>query len=387
MFKIKLYNNISPLGLAQFSDNQYQIGNDIDNPDAILLRSQSLHETAFPQSLKAIARAGAGVNNIPIESLTAQGIPVFNTPGANANAVKELVIAAMLLASRNICQAWNYAHGIEASDTELTQHVEQGKKQYVGFELPGKRLAVIGLGAIGVKVANAAAAMGLEVIGYDPGITIQRAWELSADVKKAHSITEAITQADFVSLHVPYSEKTKHLVNSSLFQAMKPGVTLINCARGGIVDEDSLATALNNETVRCYVTDFPSNKLKEMNNVIMLPHLGASTAEAEENCAIMAASQLIDFLENGNIVNSVNFPEVTMPRTDGFRIAIANRNIPNMVGQISTDLAQAGLNIVDMINKSRGDVAYTLLDVDKPVADSVIEKIQAIDGILKVIRL
>lgn len=384
MFKIKTYNSISKQGLDHFDSNKYQVSPDIERPDAILLRSQNLHDLPFDASLQAVARAGAGVNNIPIDDLSQLGIPVFNTPGANANAVKELVLAAMLLACRNILPAWDYTRNLSGDEESLNTEVEKGKKQFVGFELPNRTLAVIGLGAIGVKVANAASALGMKVVGFDPGITIARAWELSSDVKKAQSITEAITQADFISLHVPFIDQTKHLINKPLFDAMKPGVVLINCARGGIVDENALLPAISDDIVRAYVTDFPSNTLKDHDRILMLPHLGASTGEAEDNCAIMAAQELSEFLENGTIRNSVNFPEVSLPRNGGFRLAIANANIPNMVGQISTELAEHDLNILDMLNKSRGDLAYTLVDTDKAIPASLLTKLRSIQGVLKV---
>jgi len=331
-----------------------------------------------------VVRAGAGVNNIPIEAYAERGIVVFNTPGANANAVKELVVAGMLLAARNICQGWDYARNLEGDDAALNKQVEAGKKDFVGFELPGRTLGVIGLGAIGVLVANTAVKLGMKVIGYDPQITVQSAWRLSADVQKAHSLDDLLAQSDMVTFHVPLIDATRHMINRDRLSFMKKGVTLLNFARNAIVDEQAVVEGINSGKVNAYVCDFPSNALKGNPRVIALPHLGASTKEAEENCAVMVADQVRDFLENGNIVNSVNFPEVIMPRSEGLRIGIANANVPNMVGQISTAMADAKLNIIDMFNKSRGDLAYTLIDVDQNIPDAVLDKIRGIAGVLAV---
>lgn len=385
MFKIQTLNAIATIGLNQFPRDLYEVASEIHLPDAILVRSQPMHEMPIPSSVKVIGRAGAGLNNIPIDALTRRGIPVFNTPGANANAVRELVIAGMLLASRNICQAWHYVHSLKNNDEDLHKEIEQNKKQFVGFELVGKTLGVIGLGSVGVKVANAAINLGMNVIGYDPEITVNRAWELFANVKQAHSIDDLLMRSDFVSFHVPLTDATKHMINRSRLQLMKPGVVLLNFARDGIIDNEALAQALNENKVFAYVTDFPSVELKNHPRVISLPHLGASTKEAEENCAIMIAKQVRNFLENGSISNSVNFPNIEVPQNQASaRLAIVNANIPNMVAQISSKLAEAGLNIVSLLNKSRGDIAYTVIDLHNEVNNSVLKQIADIEGIMQV---
>jgi len=319
-----------------------------------------------------------------VPEMSKRGIVVFNAPGANANAVKELVVSGMLLAARNICQAWDYARSLEGDDAALSKQVEAGKKDFVGFELPGRTLGVIGLGAIGVLVANTAAKLGMKVIGYDPQITVQSAWRLSADVQQARGLDDLLAQSDMVTFHVPLVDATRHMINRERLSFMKKGVTLLNFARDAIVDEQAVVEGLNSGKVHAYVCDFPSNLLKGQPRVIALPHLGASTGEAEDNCAVMVAEQVRDFLENGNIVNSVNFPEVVMARTEGQRVAIANANVPNMVGQISTAMADAKLNIIDMLNKSRGDLAYTLIDVDQTLPEAVLDKIRGIAGVLAV---
>ena len=356
-FKVLTLNNISVKGLKRLPRESYEIASEIGHPDAVLVRSANMHDMDIPESVQAVARAGVGVNNIPIDALSQRGVPVFNAPGANANAVKELVIAGMLMAARNLCPAWAYTRALEGTDAELSKAVEAGKKQYVGFELPGKTLGVIGLGAIGVEIANAALELGMSVLGYDPSITVERAWQLSSGVRQANGLGDVFSQADMITLHVPMVEGTKHLVNAERLGRLKEGSVLLNFARGGIVDEEAVEAALNDGKLGHYVTDFPSNRLLRHDKVTPLPHLGASTGEAEENCAIMVAENLREYLENGNIRRSVNFPEAILPRSEGFRLAIANANVPNMVGQISTCLAEAGLNIVDLLNKSRGDVA------------------------------
>lgn len=388
MFKILTLNNISVAGLERLPRESYEVASEIQHPDAILLRSFKMHDMALPDSLKAVGRAGAGVNNIPVADCTARGIAVFNTPGANANAVKELVLAGMLLAARNICQAWDFARGLEGDDETLNKQVEAGKKKFVGFELPGRTLGVIGLGAIGVKVANAASRLGMKVIGYDPQITVQSAWRLSAEVQQARSVDDLLAESDFVSFHVPLVEGTRHMINKARIGLMKDKAVVLNFARQGIVEDRAVLDALAGGKLYAYICDFPNNQLKNHPRVIALPHVGASTREAEDNCAVMVAGQVRDYLENGNVHNSVNFPEVIMPRSEGgFRVAIANANVPNMVGQISTALADAGLNILDMLNKSRGNVAYTLIDVDRPLPDEVTGRIAAIEGVLSVRRL
>ena len=384
MYKVLTLNNISVAGLECLPREDYEVASEIQHPDAILVRSAKMHEMEVPDTLKCIGRAGAGTNNIPVEKMSSLGIPVFNAPGANANAVKELVLTGMLLACRNICPAWEFARNLEGTDAEINKATEAGKKNYVGFELPGRTLGVIGLGAIGVRVANAALSLGMRVIGFDPHITVARAWELSAEVQQAESVEDVLAHCDFVTLHVPLIDATKDLINETRIKAMKPGATVLNFSRAGIVNDEAIVEAINNGVVHAYVCDFPSNALKGNANVITLPHLGASTTEAEENCAVMVANQIRDYLEHGHIRNSVNFPEVYMSRSEGHRLAIVNANVPNMLGQISTDLANAGLNIIDMLNKSRGEIAYTLVDVDAPIPETTIKELEAIDGVLAV---
>jgi len=382
MFKILTLNNISPLGLARLSKEQFQVSNDVKDPDGILLRSFKMHDMEIPSTLKAVGRAGAGVNNIPVEKLTKMGIPVFNAPGANANAVKELVLAGLLLACRHIPASWEFARGLNGTDAEISKAVEAGKKNFAGFELPGRTLAVIGLGAIGRNVANMGIALGMKVVGFDPGLTVEGAWQLSADVKKANSVEDALRVADFVTFHVPLVDSTKKLINAERLKAMKDGVIILNFAREGIVDDVAVSAAIEAGKVYGYVCDFPSNLLKNHKRVITLPHLGASTAEAEDNCAIMVAEQVKDFLQNGNIRNSVNYPDVVMARETAHRLVVTNANVPNMLGLISETLGNAGLNIHDMVNRSRGDYAYTVVDLDSPVKDDVRHKIAAINGVL-----
>jgi D-3-phosphoglycerate dehydrogenase len=384
MYKVLTLNNISVAGLDRLPREQYEIASEVQHPDAILLRSFKMHDMEIPSTLKAVGRAGAGVNNIPVDKMSGMGIPVFNAPGANANAVKELVVAAMFLASRNISQAAAYTSQLKGDDAVLGKEVEAGKKKFAGFELPGRTLGVIGLGAIGIKVANAALKLGMNVIGYDPQITVQSAWKLSSAVQQAHSVDDLLSRVDFVTFHVPLIDATRNMLSAERVKLMKQGAVVLNFARDGIVDDAAVCEALDADKLYAYVSDFPTNELIAHDKVIALPHLGASTVEAEDNCAIMVADQVSNFLENGNICNSVNFPEVEMPRSEGGRIAIANSNVPNMVGQISTAMADAGLNIIDLLNKSKGDVAYTLADVEGNIPDSVVESIKAIDGVLSV---
>ncbi len=384
MFKILTLNNISPVGLERFPADRYQVGADVKSPDAILLRSFNMHGYDLPRSLKAVARAGAGVNNIPVDGLSERGIPVFNTPGANANAVKELVLAGMFLGARNICQAWQFVESLDGDDDSLNEQVEAGKREFVGFELPGRTLGVIGLGAIGVLVANAALRLGMRVVGYDPELTVRRAWQLSSEVVQAQSLKDLLAQSDFVTIHVPLSEVTRELINSESIRDMRQEATLLNFSRHGIVSDDAVVGALGEGKLNAYVCDFPTAKLKGHPRIITLPHIGASTREAEENCAVMASRQLRDFLEDGNITNSVNFPEVVMPRISGSRVALVNANVPNMLGQISTTLARANLNILDMLNKSRGELAYTLTDVEGAIPPHVLGELAAIDGVMSV---
>lgn len=387
MFKIQTLNNIAKVGLDEFDSKNYQVTDNADQPDAIVLRSYNMHEMDVPNSVCVVGRAGAGTNNIPIDKMTELGIPVLNTPGANANAVKELVITGMLLACRNICPAWDYARNIEGDDKSLKEQVEKNKKQFSGFELPGKTLGVIGLGNIGVKVANAARYLGMNVIGYDPAMTVKNAWELRSSVQQAEKLEDVFANADFISLHIPLIDATRHLINAQRIKLMKEGVVLLNLARDGIVDNEALAKALESNHVRSYVCDFPINQFKGQPNVIQLPHLGASTKEAEENCAVMIAKQVQEYLEDGHIHNSVNFPSIKMRRTEGYRLAIVNRNVPNMVASISTTISNADINIIDMINKSRNDIAYTLLDINKEVTDNLIKEMMKVEGIIHVRKI
>jgi D-3-phosphoglycerate dehydrogenase len=383
-FRILTLNKISHDGLKRFPAEVYQVGANLDEPDAILVRSQAMHDMVIPASVKAIARAGAGTNNIPVAAMSRRGIPVFNAAGANANAVKELVVAGMLLAARNIVPALQFTAGLQGDDAALNKLVEDGKKHYAGIELHGRTLGIIGLGAIGRLVAETALGLGMRVYGYDPEITVEAAWSLSSQVKKAHSVEELLKHCDFVSLHVPLLDTTRELVNAHRLQAMKAGSVLLNFSRDAIVDTDAVLASLDSMHLHAYVCDFPSQKLHGKTNVIALPHLGASTEEAETNCAVMVVDQVREYLEHGNITNAVNFPTLVMPRESTFRLAIAHSNVPNMLGQISTALAQAGVNIHNMMNKSRGDIAYTLADDDSALPSAVIAKVTAIPGVLMV---
>jgi D-3-phosphoglycerate dehydrogenase / 2-oxoglutarate reductase len=382
-FKILTLNNISVRGLDRLPRERYEVASEFAHPDAVLVRSADMHKMDVPSSVQAIARAGAGTNNIPVAKFSKLGVPVFNAPGANANAVKELVIASLFLAARNICQSWEYVRQLKGNDHELDEAVEKGKKKFVGYELPGRTLGVIGLGAIGVEVANAAHGLGMRVLGFDPQITVQRAWQLSSGVEQALSLDDLFSRCDMITVHVPLLEATRGLVNAARLKLLKPGGVILNFSRGGIVDETAILEALNANKVSAYICDFPTANLKDHAKVVALPHLGASTGEAEENCAIIAADTLRDFLENGNIRNSVNFPETVLPRTpNSTRLSIANSNVPNMVGQISTALAAHNLNIADLLNKSRGDLAYTLIDIDGDVPEQAVAQIRKIEGVL-----
>jgi len=387
MFKVLTLNNIAVAGLRRLPRDLYEVSSDSANPDAIILRSHNMHDMTVPDSVAAVARAGAGVNNIPIDDMSTRGVPVFNAPGANANAVKELAVAGLLLAARNICEASDYVKGLDQTGDALNKAVEAGKKQFVGFELPGRTLGVIGLGAIGVEVANVALALGMKVVGFDPQITVKRAWQLSAGVKQVETLDRLFKESDAVSVHVPLVDATRGLVNADRLNLMKNGSVLINFSRGGVVDVGAAIAALNSGKLHSYVCDFPTPELIAHPKAVALPHLGASTHEAEENCAIMVAEHLRDFLENGNIRCSVNFPEAIMPRADAYRVTIANANVPNMVGQISTCLANAGLNIEDLLNKSRGDLAYTVVDLDAPVSDETMQALSNIEGVLRLRNL
>jgi D-3-phosphoglycerate dehydrogenase len=383
-FKIQTLNSIAVAGLNRLPRDRYEVASEISRPDAILLRSFKMHDMELPDSLLAVGRAGAGTNNIPVAKLGKLGIPVFNTPGANANAVKELVLVGLLMVARNVPQALDFVHALKGSGEELDKAVESGKKQFVGFELPRRTLGIVGLGAIGVEVANAALQLGMNVLGYDPSITVQHAWRLSAGVQKAVNIDDLFSRSDVVSVHVPLTKNTGKLVNPARLEAMRRGGVILNFSREGIVDSEAVVEALNSGKLRGYVTDFPTRELIDHPKVICLPHLGASTTEAEENCAVMVVDDVREFLENGNITRSVNFPEVVLHRTRPHRVAIPHRNVPNMVAQILTALAAQDINIADMLNHSREELSYTLVDLDAPPNDATLARIRGIDGILSV---
>jgi len=383
VFKIQTLNNISVLGLERLPRDRYEVASALANPDAVMVRSADMHKVEIPQSVKAIGRAGAGVNNIPVKKMSERGVPVFNAPGANANAVNELVFAAILAAARNVVPAVAYVSALEPG-ADFEARVEEGKKQFAGFELPGRTLGVIGLGAVGGLVADTAIKLGMKVVGYDPEITVDNAWRLPSAVKRAATIDEVIKAADFVTLHLPLVDKTRGLLDAKRLAHARPRLTLLNFARDAIVDEEAVLHALAEKRLKRYVTDFPSEKLRGHPGVMALPHLGASTEEAEENCAFMVVDQLRAFLEEGSVCNAVNFPIVEMARESPHRIAIANANVPNMVGQISTTMAQAGLNIHNMLNKSKGEMAYTLVDLDSAAPAEVIQRIAHIPGVLSI---
>ena len=381
--KVLTLNAISARGLARLPQ-QYVVGGDVTDPDAILVRSANMHEMEIPASVRAVGRAGAGTNNIPVKKLSDRGVPVFNAPGANANAVKELVVAGMLMGARNLVPALKFVEGLSGSDEAMHKATEAGKKQFAGMELPGRTLGVVGLGSIGSYIAKAAISLGMNVVGFDPAITVDAAWRLPSQVKRAESVEDVLRQADFVTLHVPLLDSTRNLVNTQRIGLMRPGAVLLNFAREGVVDNAAVIEALDANKLKAYICDFPANALMGHSNVVALPHLGASTGEAEENCAVMVAEQVTDYLQNGNVKNAVNFPNVSMPRESEFRIGIANANVPNMVSQISSVLAAGGINIHNMVNKSRGDMAYTLVDVDSAVNDSVVQQLSTIGGVLAV---
>jgi D-3-phosphoglycerate dehydrogenase len=383
-YQILLLNNISSHGLARLPHERYVTGKHADRPDAILVRSHDMHAMPIPASVKAIGRAGAGTNNIPVAEMSKRGVPVFNAPGANANAVKELVLAALLIGARNLVPALQFVQQLPPDAADFETRVEDGKKQFAGIELPHRTLGVVGLGAIGALVAETALKLGMKVVGFDPEITVDAAWRLHSGVRKANSIEDLLKHADFVTLHVPLLPATRGLIDAKRLAAMKSGAALLNFARDAIVDDEAVLGALQAGRLKSYLCDFPSPRLAGAPGVVALPHLGASTAEAEENCAVMVVDQLREFLENGNIANAVNFPSVEMTRESAWRVAIANANVPNMLGQISTAMAMAGLNIHNMVNKSRGEMAYTLVDVDSPVSPTVIGEIASIEGVLSV---
>ena len=380
--RILTLNNIAQVGLKRFPAGKYEVGSQVKDPDAILVRSHDMHAMEIAPQVRAIARAGAGTNNIPVKQMSARGVPVFNAPGANANAVKELVIAGMLIAARNLLPASHFVAGLTGDDAAINQQVEDGKTQFAGVELPRRTLGVIGLGKVGSLVADAAIKLGMNVLGYDPHITVDAAWSLPSQVKKAHSVEEVLKNCEFVTLHVPLVEATRNLISRERIKLMKHGAILLNFSRDGIVDNDEVLEGLSSKRLRYYVCDFPAQKLAGHPGVIALPHLGASTREAEDNCAIMVVDELCDYLEHGNIQNAVNFPDVAMSRESPFRVGIANANVPNMLGQISTAMAEAGLNIHNMLNKSKGEMAYTLVDVDSAVPLQLVQHIAAIKGVL-----
>jgi D-3-phosphoglycerate dehydrogenase len=383
-FKVLTLNNIAVAGLDRLPRTHYEIASEMNRPDAILVRSAAMHGMEIPSSLLAVGRAGAGVNNIPVDDLSERGIPVFNAPGANANAVKELVLGSLFIAARNLIAASDYVRKLEGSDEDLAKAIESGKKQFVGFELPRRTLGVIGLGAIGVEVANVALNLGMQVVGFDPKLTVQRAWQLSSAVQKAISIDDLFSRANVVTIHVPLADDTRGLINTARLKLLPKKAILLNFSREEIVDHAAVLSALDSGQLATYVTDFPTREIKQHPNAICLPHLGASTAEAEENSAVMVAENVKEFLENGNIKHSVNFPETVLQRTRPDRIAIPHRNVPNMVAQILATLAAENINIADLLNHSRGDISYTIVDLDAPASEETVKRIQAVDGILSV---
>jgi D-3-phosphoglycerate dehydrogenase len=383
MYRIDLLNKISKKGLSLFTE-KYEYRADIPDPDGIMVRSKEMKDMTLPSSVKAIARAGAGVNNIPIDKCSEKGIVVFNTPGANANGVKELVILGMLLASRQVVEGIAWAKGLVGEGDKVPDLIEKGKSKFGGTEIMGKKLGVVGLGAIGTMVANTAEGLGMEVWGYDPFLSIEAAWRLSRNTRKAPSLDKLLSECDFISIHVPQNKDTKGFINADKFAVMKKGVVILNFARGGLVDTPSLKKAIADGIVSCYVTDFPDEEVIKTDKVIAIPHLGASTEESEENCAIMAAMQLMDFLENGNIKNSVNFPECSMEKSGKARVTISNKNEPGMIEKITGLLAENKLNITDMINKSKGNVAYNIIDIEGDINPDLVNKIKSIGGVLAV---
>ena len=382
--EVLVLNQVAQVGLKRFPAEHYSVVKDARAPDAIIVRSHDLHGFAFGPGIKAVGRAGAGVNNIPVKDLSARGVPVFNAPGANANAVKELVLAGMLIAARNLKGAIEYVDGLDAADADLEKRVEDGKKAYAGVELPGHTLGVIGLGKIGSLVADSAIRLGMHVLGFDPEITVDAAWGLSAQVRRAGSIEEVLKSSHFITLHVPLVEKTRGLIGARNVDQLRAGAILLNFSREGIVEDAAVVRSLRAHRLKQYVTDFPSAALLREPGVIALPHLGASTREAEDNCAVMVVDQVRDCLEHGNLRNAVNFPDCVMPRESPYRLAIANANVPNMLARISQAMGDRGINIHNMLNKSKGGMAYTLADVDSPVPETTLGELRAIDGVLAV---
>ena len=383
MFRIQTLNKISPLGLEIFPRDKYEIAGDIPNPDAILVRSADMNSMEIPESVQAVARAGAGYNNIPVQRCSENGVVVFNTPGANANAVKELTIAALLLSSRNIAGGINWVSSVKESG-DVAELVEKEKSRFTGPELKGKTLGVVGLGAIGVMVANDAVALGMDVIGHDPYISVDAAWNLSREVARADTLEGLLSKSDYITLHVPLSDTTKGLLDAEKFRMMKKEARIINFSRAGLVRDRDIIEALDSGKLTCYVTDFPNSELLKCSKIIGIPHLGASTPEAEDNCAIMAVKQLIEYLEHGGIRNSVNFPHCKLQIRSPYRILVINKNIPNMVGQITTILAEANINITDLINHHREGFAYNIIDTDQEIAKPVMEQIRKVNGIIRV---
>jgi D-3-phosphoglycerate dehydrogenase len=380
--EILVINNIAQVGLKRFPAERYAVVKESKDPQAILVRSQDLHDFEFGPSLRAVGRAGAGVNNIPVPQLSRRGIPVFNAPGANANAVKELVLAGMLIAARNLAPALEFTKKIKTQDME--KHIEAGKKQFAGFELPGHTLGIVGLGKIGSLVADAAIGLGLDVLGYDPHITVESAWSLPSRVKRASSVDEILKASHFITLHVPLVEKTRHLVNAKNVEQLRSGAVLLNFSREGVVDDVAVLKGLSSHRLKWYVTDFPSRALIGQAGVIALPHLGASTGEAEDNSAVMVVDEVRDYLEHGNLQNAVNFPDAAMAREAPYRLAIANANVPDMLGRISHTLGRRKINIHNMLNKSRGDMAYTLVDADNPIPGEAVAELGELHGVLAV---
>ncbi len=383
MFQIKTFNKISPSGLERFDPARYSWSDEVENPDAVLVRSAAMHDYAMPENLKAIARAGAGVNNIPVEECAKKGIVVFNTPGANANAVKELVLAGLLISSRRVIPAIDWAKTLKGNGEQVGKLVEKGKSAFTGPEIHGKTLGVIGLGAIGIEVANAARALGMTVYGFDPYLSVDAAWHLSRSIKHATSLKDIFTVCDYITVHVPLNDDTRNMIDAQSIAYMKDGVRILNFARGGLVNDEAVIEALSTGKVAAYVTDFPSDEMIGVEGAICIPHLGASTPESEDNCASMAAGELIDFLENGNIVNSVNFPAVSCPRSGACRVCIIHKNVPSMLSSISAAISGTGTNIENMLNKAKGEYAYTMVDLDDSPA-GLADQLRAIDGVIRI---
>ena len=381
MFKIQTLNKISQTGLDLLPHENFEYASEIGNPDGIILRSFKMHDMELPESLKAIARAGAGVNNIPIDKCSEQGIVVFNTPGANANGVKELVLLGLMISSRKVFRGLKWAKSLSKGCEDVSKTIEKGKSDFSGQEIKGKKFGIIGLGAIGVMVANDAEALGMEVSGYDPFMSVDAAWGLSRSVKKAASLDSIIAESDYLSIHVPLNDKTRGMLNKEKFEMMKKGMRILNFARGDLVNNTDLKQAIDQGIVEMYVTDFPNKELLDNDHIIPIPHLGASTPESEENCAIMASNQIRDYLENGNIINSVNFPECVLAQSGTKRLLIANKNVPNIIGQFTSILAQENINIADMLNKSKGDYAYNIIDIDGNADEGVINKLKDVEGV------